>query len=93
MYGHHASISQTFGQASAFPTSMQASIVFDQPGNVAFTNLDQISGRAVVRCAKSADVSSVVVKLEGESRTRLMSPVGQNGERPKPQIEYHKVSI
>jgi hypothetical protein len=73
--------------------SMQASIVLDQPGNVSFTNLDIISGRVVVRCAKSVDISTIVVKLEGESRTRLMSSGGADGERPKPQLEYHKVRI
>jgi len=71
---------------------MQASIVLDQPGNVSFTNLDEISGQVVVRCAKSADVSGIVVKLEGESRTRLLSPPGPNGEKARPQLEYHKVS-
>jgi hypothetical protein len=72
---------------------MQASIVLDQPGNVSFTNLDVISGRVVVRCSKSVDISTIVVKLEGESRTRLMSSGGPDGERPKPQLEYHKVRI
>lgn len=71
--------------------SMQASIVLDQPGNVSFTNLDLISGRVVVRCSKSVDITTIVVKLEGESRTRLMSAGGPDGERPKPQLEYHKV--
>lgn len=71
--------------------SMQASIVLDQPGNISFTNLDEISGRVVVRCTKSVDISTIVVKLEGESRTRLMSSGGPDGERPKPQLEYHKV--
>lgn len=71
--------------------SMQASIILDQPGNVSFTNLDVISGRVVVRCSKSVDISTIVVKLEGESRTRLMSAGGPDGERPKPQLEYHKV--
>ena len=71
--------------------SMQASIVLDQPGNVSFTNLDVISGRVVVRCSKSVDITTIVVKLEGESRTRLMSAGGPDGERPKPQLEYHKV--
>lgn len=72
--------------------SMQASIVLDQPGNISFTNLDEISGRVVVRCSKSVDISTIVVKLEGESRTRLMSSPGPDGERAKPQLEYHKVS-
>ncbi|EME46644.1 hypothetical protein DOTSEDRAFT_70604 [Dothistroma septosporum NZE10] len=70
---------------------MQASVILDQPGNVAYTNLDQISGRVIVRAAKSSDVSNILLKLEGESRTRLMSPAGPNGERPKPQVEYHKI--
>jgi hypothetical protein len=73
--------------------SMQASIVLDQPGNISFTNLDEISGRVVVRCSKSVDISTIVVKLEGESRTRLMSSGGPDGERPKPQLEYHKVRL
>ena len=72
-------------------TSMQASIVLDQPGNVSFTNLDQISGKVVLRSGKSVDVNGIIVKLEGESRTRLLSPPGPNGEKPKPQLEYHKV--
>ncbi|KAK3710698.1 hypothetical protein LTR37_010117 [Vermiconidia calcicola] len=32
-----------------------------------------------------------MVKLEGESRTRLLSPAGPNGEKPRPQLEYHKI--
>lgn len=72
--------------------AMNATVILDQGGNVAFTNLDEVSGRVVVRCTKSADVSSIVVKLEGESRTRLMSPGGgPNNERPRPQLEYHKI--
>ena len=73
--------------------SMQASIVLDQPGNVSFTNLDQISGKVVLRCGKSINIDQILVKLEGESRTRLLSPSGPNGEKPKPQLEYHKVSL
>lgn len=71
--------------------AMQAAVTLDQPGNVAFTNLDVISGKVIVRCAKRADIGSIVVKLEGESKTRLLSPAGPNGEKSKPQIEYHKV--
>lgn len=70
---------------------MDASVSLDQAGNVSFTNLDEITGRILVRNARPADVTAVVVKLEGESRTRLLSPPGVNGERPKPQLEYHKV--
>ena len=71
---------------------MQASIVLDQPGNVSFTNLDEISGKVIVRCSRVADVSNIVVKLEGESRTRLLKPPDAN-ERPRPQLEYHKVCL
>lgn len=70
---------------------MNASIVLDQPSNIAFTNLDLISGKVVLKCAKSTDLSSIVVKLEGESRTRLLSVAGP-GEKQKPRLEYHKVS-
>lgn len=73
---------------------MNATVVLDQPANVSYTNLDEISGRVVVRCGKAADVSSILVKLEGESRTRLLSPGGgPNNERPRPYLEYHKVSL
>lgn len=70
---------------------MNASITLDQPGNVAYTNLDLISGRILVRTAKATDISSIVAKLEGECRTRLLSPQGPNGERPKALVEYHKI--
>jgi hypothetical protein len=73
------------------PSTMHATIVLDQPPNHAYTNLDRISGRVVVRSSKSENVNSIVVKLEGESRTRLMTPAGVNGERPRPMIEYHKI--
>ncbi|KAK5678646.1 hypothetical protein LTS10_009090 [Elasticomyces elasticus] len=70
---------------------MNAVVVLDQGGNISYTNLDEITGKVVVRCTKSSDVSSIAVKLEGESRTRLMSPTGPNGERPRPKLEYHKI--
>merc|ERR1711939_1076915 len=67
-------------------------VVLDQGGSHAYTNLDEITGRVIVRCGKRADVNSIIVKLEGESRTRLMSSGGgPNNERPKPQLEYHKI--
>jgi hypothetical protein len=72
---------------------MNTSIVLDQPANVSLTNLDIVSGRVVIRTPKATDVESILVKLEGESRTRLMSSPGPNGERPKPQMEYHKVGV
>lgn len=70
---------------------MNASLVFDQSRSTTFTNLDFISGKVVLKCSKSADLDSIVVKLEGESRTRLLSPTAPGGEKQRPQLEYHKV--
>ncbi|EMC98920.1 hypothetical protein BAUCODRAFT_31194 [Baudoinia panamericana UAMH 10762] len=72
---------------------MNAAIVLDSGGhNIAFTNLDEISGKVILHCSKSVDIQSILVKLEGESRTRLLSPGGgPNDEKPTPQIEYHKI--
>ncbi|PPJ53951.1 hypothetical protein CBER1_05810 [Cercospora berteroae] len=77
-------------------SSMHVRIVLDQQqastsGNVTYTNLDQISGSVIVRNARAEQVNSIVVKLEGESRTRLMTAFGANGERPKAVLEYHKL--
>ncbi|SMY18958.1 unnamed protein product [Zymoseptoria tritici ST99CH_1A5] len=58
---------------------------------VAYTNLDVLSGRVLVRTTKSADIANIVVKLEGESRSRLMTPPGPNGERSRAVVEYHKI--
>lgn len=69
---------------------MNTSVILDQPANVSYTNLDQISGRVVLRTSKSLDIDTIVVKLEGESRTRLLS-AGGPGDKQKPQLEYHKV--
>ena len=88
-YYHDRSPSIPFTAANA----MNASVVLDQPGNVSFTNLDEISGRVVLRCNKSSTIDAILVKLEGESRTRLLSPTGPNGEKAKPQLEYHKVCL
>lgn len=71
---------------------MLASIVLDQ-GFSHYTNLDIISGKVHVRTPASANISSIVVKLEGESRTRLLPPPSANGDRQKAQLEFHKVSL
>jgi hypothetical protein len=74
--------------------NLTTAIVLDQAVNVSYTNLDQISGKVVVRCAKPIDVAVIVVKVEGESRTRLLPPPIDTHERPqKPQLEYHKVCV
>lgn len=57
-----------------------------------YTNLDVIQGKVSLRVPNAATVSSVVVKLEGESRTRLMAPVrADRPERMRPVLEVHKV--
>ncbi|KAI4747492.1 hypothetical protein E4T50_02238 [Aureobasidium sp. EXF-12298] len=50
---------------------MLASIVLDQ-SFPHYTNLDYISGKVFVRTQTATTVSGIVVKLEGESRTRLL---------------------
>lgn len=69
---------------------MLASIVLDQ-SFPHYTNLDYISGKVYVRTPTSTSVSSIVVKLEGESRTRLLPPPNPSNDRQKPQLEFHKV--
>lgn len=71
---------------------MIAQIVLDQK-YTNYTNLDVISGKVFVRTPSSVNVSSIVVKLEGESRTRLLPPVREDGERPRPVLEHHKVCL
>ncbi len=73
---------------------MSVSILLDKPHNC-FTNLDFISGRVVLQIPYNETISAIVVKLEGESKTRLMSYVDQSGRpsgREHTQLEVHKVS-
>lgn len=74
-------------------SSIQTSIVFDLPTTSVYTNLDEISGKVLLRCAKAINITSIIVKLEGESRTRLVGQLPDARDRdPKPSLEYHKVS-
>lgn len=60
-----------------------------------FTNLDFISGRVILNLSSDEAVSSIVVKLEGESKTRLAGPktVHQDVQNSKKiELEVHKVS-
>ena len=63
-----------------------------------FTNIDFITGRVILRLTVDESISSIVVKLEGESKTRLgidyANSYGQYDryERGRPEIEVHKVS-
>ncbi|KAF2453476.1 hypothetical protein BDY21DRAFT_402111 [Lineolata rhizophorae] len=70
---------------------MIVQIILDRPHSH-YTNLDIISGRIQLRTTTNASVSSIVVKLEGESRTRLLPPPKQNGgDRQKYELEVHKL--
>jgi hypothetical protein len=57
-----------------------------------YTNLDVIQGRVHLRVPNPTNVSSIVVKLEGEARTRLMAPIRPDRpERQRPILEVHKI--
>lgn len=75
-----------------YPSSMNVQLHLDKPRNH-FTNLDFITGKVVLRTRSQEDVDQITVKLEGESRTRLMSQGLQNTrhEKPRPVLEVHKV--
>jgi len=71
---------------------MPVQIVLDHP-NTIWTNFDQINGKVVLKLDSQSSISSIVVKLEGESRTKLLAPAPTDFERrPRPQEEFHKVS-
>lgn len=56
-----------------------------------FTNLDLLSGKVLLRVPNPGNVSSIVVKLEGESRTRLLAPVRPDRpDKQRPVLEVHK---
>ena len=56
-----------------------------------YTNLDLIKGKVVLRVPNPTNVSSIVVKLEGESRTRLMAAVRPDRpDKQRPVLEVHK---
>lgn len=68
-----------------------------------YTNLDVVSGKVVLRVPNTSTVTSVVVKLEGESKTRLVgvpynpsSPYYTGREKrqqERPLLEVHKVCM
>ncbi|KZF24247.1 hypothetical protein L228DRAFT_92352 [Xylona heveae TC161] len=72
---------------------MAVRIQLDRPYNH-FTNLDYISGRVTLNLTSDTSISAVVVKLEGESRTRLAGPRTPYSDRPdrkKTELEIHKL--
>ena len=70
---------------------MPVQIVLDHP-NTIWTNFDQIIGKAALRLDSQSSITSIVVKLEGESRTKLVASTPTDMDRrPRPFEEFHKV--
>lgn len=71
---------------------MSVRVQLDQePGDV-YTNLDFVRGRVILTLPTDATVSSITVKLEGESKTRLDGPKSpQDQDRKKTLLEAHKL--
>lgn len=77
---------------------MSVRIQLDDP-HAFYTNLDYISGRVILSLGSDENVSAVVVKLEGESRTLLIRPMNvpnaqlytQRNRRDGVAEENHKI--
>ncbi|KAJ4358074.1 uncharacterized protein N0V89_002653 [Didymosphaeria variabile] len=72
---------------------MLVQLHLDQPhdGPQHYTNLDVLSGKVLLRVPNPGNVTSIVVKLEGESRTRLLAPVRPDRpDKQRPVLEVHK---
>ncbi|EEP77270.1 conserved hypothetical protein [Uncinocarpus reesii 1704] len=68
--------------------------VFLNKPHAHFTNLDYITGKAVLTLPSDTPITLIVVKLEGESRTRLAGPKYPHSERSdkkRTEIESHKL--
>ena len=59
---------------------MSVRIQLDDP-HAFYTNLDFISGRIILSLTSDENVSGILVKLEGESRTVLMRPMGPQAQQ------------
>lgn len=59
---------------------MSVRIQLDDP-HAFYTNLDYLSGRVILSLSSDENVSAIVVKLEGESRTLLMRPLGPQAQQ------------
>ncbi|KAN0082023.1 hypothetical protein V8E54_003321 [Elaphomyces granulatus] len=72
---------------------MSARIDLDRP-HAHFTNLDFLTGKVIVQLNSATSISSINVKLEGESRTRLAGPRFPGSDRQdkkKIELEIHKI--
>ncbi|CAI6339458.1 unnamed protein product [Periconia digitata] len=56
-----------------------------------YTNLDVLNGRVQLQIPNPVNVTSIVVKLEGEARTRLMTAIKPSRtDKQRPVLEVHK---
>ncbi|PGH14570.1 hypothetical protein AJ80_05890 [Polytolypa hystricis UAMH7299] len=72
---------------------MSIQVHLDTP-HAHFTNLDYITGTVVLTLLTDTPLNSVVVKLEGESHSRLVAAKYPHGERPdkkRAELEVHKL--
>ncbi len=72
---------------------MAVRIFLDRP-HAHFTNLDFITGRVLLQLNTNETISNIVVKLEGESKTKLVvpDPYPTHHNRERYEMEVHKVS-
>ena len=73
---------------------MAVRVLLDRP-HAHFTNLDFITGKVLLQLNFNETISNIVVKLEGESRTRLAAPEYPTDRRNRggrAELEVHKVS-
>jgi hypothetical protein len=69
---------------------MNVTIALEHP-HEHYTNLDVIHGKAFLRVPNPTNISSIIVKLEGESKTRLLAPIHPNRpDKQRPVLEVHK---
>jgi hypothetical protein len=69
---------------------MNVSIALQHP-HEHYTNLDVIQGKVFLRVPNPTNISSIIVKLEGESKTRLLAPIHPNRpDKQRPVLEVHK---
>lgn len=81
--------SQTSGGGPGiFSGGVDVKIQLDEHGY--YTNLDLVSGKIILSVPAPTAISSIVVKLEGESKTKLIAPPRMGyRERPTPVGEDH----
>ena len=72
---------------------MSVQLQLDRP-HAHFTNLDVVTGKVILKLVADETVSSIVVKLEGESKSRLAGPriTYSDARTRKPEVEVHKVT-